>query len=229
MTEAISLFLYAVLLHRSFLYLRDRRVRDLALVQIISVLLIGFRMSYLMLVQLNTVLLPLLAFSGIIWRSLRQRSEQTASPWHLPRLFGTHLLISVLLMFGLHTGYKRANGWISHRPPAYLHASGIILLATLSPLLEPQDSSDPDLANLIRHGDEIGLKDVHLRDRQRFSPGYLVDRFSRLHPERAGAERLAKETALNALRRNPLGLARMAWQNFSEYWSKTAMKGSAKA
>jgi hypothetical protein len=229
MTEAISLFLYVVVLHRSLLYLRDRRVRDLTLVQIISVLLIGFRMSYLMLVQLNTVLLPLLAFSGIIWQSLRQGSEQTASAWRLSRLLGAHLLISVLLMVGLHTGYKRANGWISHRPPAYLHASGVILLASLSPLLEPQDSSDPALANLIQHGDEMGLKDVHLRDKQRFAPGYLVDRFSKLHPERAGAERLAKETALNALRRNPLGLVRIAWQNYSEYWSKTAMKGSAEA
>ncbi len=229
MTEAISLFLYAVVIHRSFLYVRDRRFRDLVLLQVISVLLIGFRMSYLPLVQISTFLLPLLAFSGELWRLAWRRTEQTGSLWRIPRLFGAHLLISVLLMFMLHTGYKHANGWISQRPPAYLHASGVTLLAFLSPLLEPQDTSDPELANLIRHGDELRLKDVHFRDNQRFVPGYLIDRFSRLHPERSGAEALAKEAAMHALLRNPLGLAAIAWQIYSEYWSKEAMKGSAEA
>jgi hypothetical protein len=229
MTEAISLFLYAVVLYRSFLYVRDRRFRDLVLVQVISVLLIGFRMSYLPLVQISTFLLPPLAFSGEIWRLVGRRSAQSASPWRVPGLFGTHLLVSALLMFVLHTGYKRANGWISHRPPAYLHASGVTLLAFLSPLLEPQDTSDPDLANLIRHGDELRLKDVHFRDNQRFVPGYLIDRFSRLHPERSRAEALAKAAATHALLRNPLGLAAIAWQIYGEYWSTQAMKGSAEA
>jgi hypothetical protein len=229
MTEAISLFLYALVLHRSFLYVRDRRLWDLVILQLISVLLIGFRMSYLLVVQLNTVVLPLLAMGGNLWQVLRRRQNQKASPWPGLRLSGAHLLISLLLMFGLHTGYKRANGWISHRPPAYLHATGLTLLTAFSPLLEPEDTSDPELADLIRHGNELGLRDIHLRDQQRFSRGYLIDRFSRLHPERSGAEALAKEAAMNALRRNPLGLVAMAWQVYTEYWSKTAMKGSAEA
>ena len=229
MTEAISLFLYAVVLYRSFLYVRDRRFRDLVLLQVISVLLIGFRMSYLPLVQISTFLLPVLAFSVEIWCLVWRRSTQTGSPWQVSRLLGAHLLVSVLLMFVLHSGYKRANGWISQRPPAYLHASGVTLLAFLSPLLEPQDTSDPELANLIRHGDELRLKDVHFRDNQRFVPGYLIDRFSRVHPERSGAEALAKEAAMHALLRNPLGLAAIAWQVYSEYWSNEAMKASAEA
>jgi hypothetical protein len=229
MTEAISLFLYALVLHRAFLYLRDRRWRDLALIQAVSVLLIGFRMSYLPLVQLDSVLLPLIAFSEDIWRFLWHRSGQSASRWPTLRSFGGHLLISVLLMLLLHTEYKQANGWISHRPPAYLHASGIHLLALLSPALEPQDSTDPGLADLIRHGDEFGLKDVDLRNSQRFSPGYLIDRFSKLHPERSGAERLARQTAMNALRRNPWAVARIAWHVYAGYWSAATMKQSAES
>jgi hypothetical protein len=132
-------------------------------------------------------------------------------------------------MFLLHTGYKQANGWISHRPPAYLHAAGVTLLAFLSPALEPQDSPDPGLADLIRHGDEFGLKNVDLRNTQRFSPGYLIDRFSRLHPERSGAERLARQTAMNALRRNPWAVARIAWHVYAGYWSAATMKQSAES
>lgn len=228
MTEAISLGLYAFVLYLAFLYLRDGRFRDLVLVQVLSVLLIGFRMSYLLLVQIDTVLLPVIAFAPAIWRTLGRRFDRAVFFRALGRL-GIHLLISGLLMFVLHEGYKRTNGWVSHRPPAYLHASGIIQLAILSPVLEPADSPDPGLADVIRKGDEFHLKDLNFRDNQRFSPGYLIDRFSAIHPERSGAERIARETAMNALRRNPLGVLNLGWRVYSDYWSVAAMKASATA
>jgi len=228
MTEAISLGLYAFVLYQSFLYLRDRRFRHLVLVQVASVLLIGFRMSYLLLVQVDTVLLPMIAFSEDVGRTFRHRFERAAVSRAFGRL-GSHLLISVLLMFGLHECYKRTNGWISHRPPAYLHASGIILLAILSPVLEPADSPDPGLADVIRKGDEFHLHDLNFRDNQRFSHGYLIDRFSTLHPERSGAERIARETAMNAVRRNPLAVLNLGWHVYSDYWSVAAMKASARS
>ena len=228
MTEAISLGLYAFVLYQSFLYLRDRRFRNLVLVQVVSVLLIGFRMSYLLLVQLDTILLPVIAFAPAVWRTFRPRFERAGVAGVFGRL-GTHLLISVLLMFVLHEGYKRTNGWISHRPPAYLHASGIIQLAILSPVLEPADSPDPGLADVIRKGDEFHLKDLNFRDNQRFSPGYLIDRFSTVHPERSSAERIARETAMNALRRNPLAVLNLGWRVYSDYWSVAAMRASARS
>jgi hypothetical protein len=227
LTEAISLGLYAFVLYQSFLYLRERRFRDLVVVQVVSVLLIGFRMSYLLLVQLDTILLPVIAFAPAVWHTFRHRSERAVVARAFGRL-GSHLLISVLLMFVLHEGYKRTNGWISHRPPAYLHAAGIIQLAILSPVLEPADSPDPGLADVIRKGDEFHLKDLDFRDNQRFSPGFLIDRFSALHPERSGAERIARETAMNALRRNPLAVLNLGWRVYSDYWSAGAMKASAR-
>lgn len=228
MTEAISLGLYVFVLYESFLYLRDRRFRDLVLVQVLSVLLIGFRMSYLLLVQVDTILLPVIAFSPDVWRTVRHQFERAAVSRVFGRL-GSHLLVSLLLMFLLHEGYKRTNGWISHRPPALLHAAGIIQLAILSPVLEPEDSPDPALADLIRKGDEFHLKDLSFRDGQRFGPGFLIDRFTRLHPERSGAERIARETAMNAVRRNPLAVLNLGWRVYSDYWSVAAMKASARS
>lgn len=227
LTEAISLGLYAFVLYQSFLYLRDRRFRDLVLVQVASVLLIGFRMSYLLLVQLDTILLPVIAFSPAVWRTFRQHYER-ADVFRVFSRLGSHLLISLLLMFVLHEGYKRTNGWISHRPPAYLHATGIIELAILSPVLEPEDSPDPGLADVIRKGDEFRLKELNYRPAQRFAPGYLIDRLTKLHPERSGAERIARETAMNAVRRNPLGVLNLGWRVYSDYWSVAAMKESAR-
>ncbi len=63
MTEAISLFLYALVIYHSFLYLKSHRLRNLVVVQAVSVLLIGFRMSFLLVVQINTIILPLIAFA----------------------------------------------------------------------------------------------------------------------------------------------------------------------
>ena len=134
MTEAISLCLYAFVVYHSLLYLRDRRLRDLAIVQAASVLLIGFRMSFLLQVQISTVVLPLIAFAPDVLKRLRRRSTADASRWSAVRVCGGHLLVSVMLLFVLHTGYKRANGWVSQREPAYLYTTGVTILAFWSPV-----------------------------------------------------------------------------------------------
>ncbi|HEY9805947.1 MAG TPA: hypothetical protein V6D04_05225, partial [Candidatus Obscuribacterales bacterium] len=63
MTETFSLLVYVLVLYWSLAYLRDRRLWQLAVVQALSVLLIGFRMSFLPVVQACTILLPLIAFA----------------------------------------------------------------------------------------------------------------------------------------------------------------------
>ena len=75
MTETFSLLVYVLVLYWSLAYLRDRRLWQLAVVQALSVLLIGFRMSYLLVVQACTILLPLIAFARCGLPALRNRSE----------------------------------------------------------------------------------------------------------------------------------------------------------
>src|SRR5262245_63327721 len=74
MTETFSLFVYVLVLYWSLAYLRDRRLWQLAVVQALSVLLIGFRISYLLVVQACTILLPLIAFTCCAFPLLRQQS-----------------------------------------------------------------------------------------------------------------------------------------------------------
>src|SRR5437899_10067927 len=62
MTETVSLFFCALVLLFSFLYLKQRRLWQLAIVQILSLLVISFRMSYLLVVQVSAFVLPLMAF-----------------------------------------------------------------------------------------------------------------------------------------------------------------------
>ena len=229
MTEAISLFLYAFVIYHSFLYLKTRRLRNLVIVQAASVFLIGFRMSFLLQVQIDTIILPLLAFAPDVLKQIRRRPLAEASFTSPGRVCAGHLLLSVMLMFLLHAGYKRTNGWLSHREPDYLYSTGTTLLAYWAPVLQAEDAPDPRLADLIRRGDEFHLKNPVFRNAQRFRPGHLIDRLRKLEPDRAKADSLAKKTALHALWRDPLGVLGIGCRTYVGYWNVAAMKRCAES
>ena len=121
MTETFSLLLYVLVLYASLLYLRDRRIWQLAVVQVISVVLIGFRMSYLLVVQACTILLPVIAFGWPALRALRNRLDARLSRFAPLTTGCVHVLASVVIMFVTHNVYKQVNGWLSKREPAYLY------------------------------------------------------------------------------------------------------------
>jgi len=219
MTETISLFFYVAGLYFSLLYLKHRGLRHLAIVQGLWVLLIGFRMSYLPLVQVSAVLLPVLAFSPLLLATWRGRRDVQVNRFQPVRMGFLHLLTSIALVFLLHGAYKQANGLLCGRAPAYLYATGLHLLAFWAPILVPADASDQRLARIIEQGDEFDIKELTERNDQRFESGYLVDRWQKAEPDTPRASRIAKETALHALRRNPLGVLNLAARTFAEYWN----------
>lgn len=218
MTESISLFLYVAGLYYSFLYLQHRVIRHLAIVQGIGVLLIGFRMSYLLLVQASTVLLPIMAFSPFLLERWRNRGGTRLPAIPSVKTAVVHVTASIAMMFLFHGVYKQVNGLITGREPAYLYATGLHLLAFWAPVLEPTDASDERLAQIIAEGDEFNIKELTERNNQRFKSGYLVDRWQEEEPDVSRANQIAKETALRTLRRDPLGVLRLATQTFAQYW-----------
>jgi len=105
------------------------------------------------------------------------------------------------------------------REPAYLYATGLHLLAFWAPILVPADASDERLARIIEQGDEFDIKELTARNNQRFAPDYLVDRWQEVEPDGPRASQIAKETALRALRRNPLQVLHLAARTFAQYWN----------
>ena len=75
MTETVSLFFYALMLLFSFFYLKQRRLWQLVIFQILSVVVISFRMSYLPIVQITVIFLPVIAFFPEIRTALRDGSS----------------------------------------------------------------------------------------------------------------------------------------------------------
>ena len=228
MTETISLFFYVAGLYFSFLYLKHRGIRHLVIAQGLWTLLIGFRMSYLLVVQVSAVLLPIIAFSPLLlarWRS--RRGAQVDRSRSVRHAF-VHLITSIAVMLVLHGAYKQVNGWLCGRAPAYLYATGLHLLAFWAPILVPADASDERLARIIEQGDEFDIKELTARNSQRFDPDYLVDRWQEVEPDGPRANRIAKETALHALRRNPLQVLHLAARTFAQYWNAKDLRHYAR-
>jgi hypothetical protein len=228
MTETVSLFFYAVMLLVSFLYLKQRRLWQLLTVQIVAVLAISFRISYLPVVQISTFLLPLIAFFPEIRTAFWNRSPVTSRLSNVGSA-GLHLAISVLLMFLLHQSYQQLNSSLSGRKPDYLYTTGLTLLATWAPALEPTDSSDPRLSELIAKGDQLHLKDVWERNAQLYMPGRLIDLWKKIEQNRFIQDRVAKQTALHALWHRPLSVLILGAKTFFGFWDFRQMHELAKA
>ena len=227
MTETVSLFFYAFALFFSFLYLKHQRLWQLAIVEILSVFALGFRMSYLLVAQISVVLLPLIAFFPEIRAAFRKHSFPLSKASGL-KSAGLHLAFSVLFMFLLQHGYRQLNGRLAGREPALLHNTGLSVLTTWAPILKPTDSPDPRLSELIGRGNEFRLNDVWSRDGQLYSPGGLADRWKQIEPNDVVSNQVAKQTALNALLHRPLDVVSLGAKTFLHYWNFKHIRRQAK-
>ena len=227
MTETVSLFFYALVLIFSFLYLKQRCLWQLAIVQILSLVVISFRMSYLLVVQVSAFVLPLIAFLPELrvafWKHPSTVSKAFAIKW-----VGLHLSFSILLMFVLLQGYRQLNGKLAGREPAFLHNSGLIVLTTWAPVLKPTDSPDPRLSELIAKGDQFRLNDLWSRDGQLYSPRGLVRRWKQIEPNAAISDQVAKQAALNALLHRPMDVVTLGVKTFLHYWNFRHIRRQAK-
>ena len=228
MTETFSLFVYVLVLYWSLAYLRDRRLWQLAVVQALSVLLIGFRMSYLLVVQACTILLPLIAFARCGVPALRNRSGARAPEAGVLKTGLTHVVASIAMMFVMHGAYKQANGWLSNRQPAYLYDAGAHLAAVWAPALQPSDATDSRFRDLIANGHQFKIDDPTLRNAQHFGQGFLIDRWREIEKDRRKSDRIARETAMNALRRRPLQIAGLALKTYMGYWGIASIQSYAR-
>jgi hypothetical protein len=223
MTETFSLLVYVLVLYWSLAYLRDRRLWQLAVVQALSVLLIGFRMSFLPLVQACTILLPLIAFARCGLPALRKRSEARVPEGRVLTTGLTHVIASIAMMFVMHGAYKYANGWLSNREPAYLYDTGAHLAAVWAPALEPSDATDPRFGEIIANGHQFKIEDLRSRNAQQFGQGFLMKRWHEIEKNRRKNDRVARETAINALRQRPLEIVGLALRTYMGYWTPGSM------
>jgi len=225
MTESVSLFCFALFMAAAFHHLRYRRVGSFVLMNLVGVVVIAFRLSYLPSVLCAAVLVPLLPLCRDLIARLRKTPEdQHTSIGKTILKSGFYIFLSCFLAFGFHTTYKSINGRFSNKPPAYQYCDGFHILSAWAPLLEAEDFSDPLNGIYILQHVSFDLKDRFQRMNQRWAKNGLTNYICRLYDIRVEENKAAKEAAMNILRRDPEGVLKLALQSYLDYWNLGLLK-----
>lgn len=227
LTEATATLLFALHVWTAFAYCRRGSFWLLLLQAGIGVLLISIRIGYLPLVLFSSLLLPLL--SPVARSSLLATLRHRAPPLRKWVPVALSLLLSVAATQCLLRGYQLLYGSLFNPKlrPAFLYNDGYFLLSDFAPLVTPDDYPVPqDRAWVFSHT-TVPLKDRRAREPQRWMAGGIctviehVPGQSEFH-----GNRLARLTALHAIRRNPLGAVRLILGSVADYFDKPYLMGT---
>ena len=224
MTETLSLGMFAFGMTVAFRYIGRPRFSTMFLFHLLGIATVALRLIFLPAVLSMGILLPILAIPAFrnsvqagkrMPKTERKRWAGMLSPrW----MAGISLAFSMAMFLILHGGYKTLNGALSGRPPAYQYENGFFLLADWGPVLRRVDLPFPEKADAVFDGLRYDLSDRNTRGSQRWGPGGLISNLRAAIPNSAEANRIASQTAMNALRRDPFGVAALGALTFADYW-----------
>jgi hypothetical protein len=137
---------------------------------------------------------------------------------------GVHVLVAVAVLLAGVSGLRQLNAELTGRPPALQWEDGYFLIAAWAPVVRPEDAPDPRVAEVIAAPTEFPLAEHRRLLDQRWAPGALVDRIKKLDPDPILTNRWAKTTALNALRRDPIGVAALALDTWRLNFDRDVMR-----
>src|SRR3982750_2464090 len=115
MTEALATFVFAIYLWAALSFVESGRIPAIIAAQILGVISVSLRYSFLPLFLLLSVALPILS----AYKGLR-------TSW---KPFLTRLIVAVVASQILLAGYRHLYGSLAHTKPAYLSRDGDFLLA----------------------------------------------------------------------------------------------------
>jgi hypothetical protein len=210
--ESFAGLVFACFCLAACLYVRRPVPLPLVGVCIAGIVAVSFRSVYVPVTLAAAILLPALA----LW-SVRVSDQ---------RWIGAHLALAIVTTLALHVGYRALTGALARKPAAYLYGDGFFIAGAWWPLLTPNDAGDDAsrriVADLQAHPPSlplyIGEKVFHV-----WRPGGLRSRLIDAFGEDVVAANAAARTlALNALRRDPRGVTRIAWETFVGYETRSA-------
>jgi hypothetical protein len=204
MTEALATFGFALYVWTVLSFVGSNRLWKLIAAQVLGVGLVSLRFSFMPLVLIFSVAVPML-----------NAYKRPQSGWK-PLL--VWLSVSVLLCQVLLAGYRHLYGFLAQTKPAYLSRDGDFLAADMAPIITPPDfpvtSERAHLFQKIR----IPLNDVNNRPLHRWVEGGLCQAILDVSGgDEELANSLARRTALRAMRRDPVGVARVALRTYKQF------------
>lgn len=227
LTEATATLLFAVLVWIAFSYSRSGRWWLLIGQALAGVLLVSVRVAYLPLVIFSALLVPLLSPRA------REAVKAIVRRRHLSLRGSVPIVISLLLSAAacqfLLSEYKLLYRSLFNPTlrPAFLYHDGYFLLSDFAPLVKPEDYPiAQDRAWVFSHV-TIPLGDRRNREPQRWSQGGICEAIKDL--PRQGeyrGNRMARLTALHAVRRDPGGVFRLMIGSVADYFDQSYLQGT---
>ena len=221
MAETTSLFIFVCYMGLIFFDFDKKYVLGLVIVQFVGCILISFRLSYLPIVQLNAVLLPCIGSILHLRSSGAIRMGPWRKRWMTVLVVIAHFIVSICSFQLFHTGFKQLTGRLANMAPAYSNVSGFLPLVYWAPLVTVEDFPRQDLGRIILDKTIYPLDE---RNAQWILEGGMIPNLRSLIGDQQEAERFAKETALNILRRDPIGVAKLYLKTYRNYWYASYLK-----
>jgi hypothetical protein len=198
---------FAIYLWAGLSFVESGRIPTIIAAQVLGVISVSLRYSFLPLILLLSVALPILsAHKGLrtSWKPLL-----------------TRFVVAVVASQVLLAGYRHLYGSLAHTKPAYLSRDGDFLLADMAPLITPEDFPLANERARLFQKVRISLKDPANRRLHRWVEGGLCQAILDLaKQDEELANSLARRTALRAMKRDPfgvLGLAAVTYKDFLTY------------
>jgi hypothetical protein len=215
MAEAFSLLAAMMFVSFILLFVEGGRKRYLILASFAGLLAVALRISFLPAVAA-------LSFSAPIIRFLCKTHDQTASTKARWKELSISLTVVFICHFSLHNGYKLLNGRLSGASPAYQYSDGFSLLASWCPLLVPSDLQATGVSERILAG--TAPRTLESRRGQRWLPKGIDAAFDREYGDPVKANALAKKTAFQIVRRDPIGVALLALRTYLRGWQRAVIR-----
>jgi hypothetical protein len=225
LTEATATLLFASLIAIVVAFSRSSRQWLVVPFAAVSVALVSIRVNFLPIVLLFSFLMPFVSPAGRRALTLIRSSK---AHW---RSAGASLLLTLCLSVGLlqagfywyrHLYRSLANAAYS---PAFLYADGYFLLGDVAPIVTPEDYPVAQDSAWVFSHTTFPLKDPRAREAQRWMAGGICKSIEDVPGQsRVTGNRIAKKTALRAVKRDPIGFLHLSWTTFASYFDVDYLK-----
>jgi hypothetical protein len=219
MTETLTLVFFALFVLAGLAYISHPRASLLSLLAVLGTCVLSLRTFFIPVLLVATA-------AAVILGAPRLKAESGSAKLFRSR-FLRHALVAIVATLLCHAVYKTGFSYVTKRPPAYNSAAGLFLLASWAPIITADDFPNEIMAAHVLPKLEFDLRNRAVRPNQRYSKGGLVELLlddTGRHYNKANA--LALETAVHAGRRNPVGVAGLAWDTYTDFWDRDKMANS---
>jgi hypothetical protein len=228
MTEAFSLFSFALCIAVALRYVAKPRAATLVLLTLLSMWPISLRLTFV-LPSIVICLLPplyLLLVRGLRAEDDKAPAGECGTRWSLwnfnaARYLG-HFAVAAVCTLMLNYGYCCLFGKSNY--PRYIEENGLFQLAGLAPIIAPEDATDARVAAIIASANQSHLKNRKMFAVNLFLPGEIGDSLRKTLPDPLERSLLTEAVAKNAMRRAPFQVAKLGWDTWLEYFSFDWMK-----